>query len=104
MTQFSADRAATPPPSSVLTRPMLDAQIGRRRAALAEITAACQAEAIGARSRTGASADPAGWDQATWHRDLAAAMRLEAEYGPRMRRLRQEIGQLERLMSLPIAA
>jgi hypothetical protein len=30
-------------------------------------------------------------------------MRLEATYGPRIRRLRQEIGQLERLMALPIA-
>lgn len=33
-----------------------------------------------------------------------AAMRLEAEYGPPIRRLRQEIGQLERLMTFPIAA
>jgi hypothetical protein len=31
-------------------------------------------------------------------------MRLEATYGPRMRCLRREIGQLERLMTLPIAA
>ena len=32
------------------------------------------------------------------------AMRLEATFGPRMRRLHLEIGQLERLMSLLIAA
>jgi hypothetical protein len=31
-------------------------------------------------------------------------MRLEATYGPPMSRLRLEIGQLERLMALPIAA
>jgi hypothetical protein len=31
-------------------------------------------------------------------------MRMEAAYGPRMRRLRHEIGQLERLMDLRIAA
>jgi hypothetical protein len=31
-------------------------------------------------------------------------MALEATYGRRMRRLRQEIGQLERLLTLPIAA
>jgi hypothetical protein len=31
-------------------------------------------------------------------------MRLESECGPRMRRLCQEIGQIERLMTLPIAA
>lgn len=113
MTQCFSDVAATPRPTSILDRPMLgarmlDARIGRRRAALAalaaEMTAACEAEAIGTRSRTDAPADPAGWDRATWHRYLAAAMRLEARYGPRMRRLRQEIGQLERLMSLPIAA
>jgi hypothetical protein len=30
----------------------------------------------------------------------AAAMRLESTYGPRMRRLRQEIGEFERLMTL----
>jgi len=56
------------------------------------MTAACEADAIGTRSRTSASADHAGWDRATWHRYLAAAMRLESEYGPRMRRLCQEMG------------
>jgi hypothetical protein len=30
-------------------------------------------------------------------------MRLESTYGPRMRRLRREIGQLERLMTLQTA-
>ena len=113
MIQLSSDGAAAPRPPSILSRPMLDArmldaQIGRRRAALAaleaEMTAACEAEVLGARSRTSASADRAGWDRAAWHRYLAAAMRLEAEYGPRMRRLHREIGQLERLMRLPIAA
>ena len=113
MIQLSSDGAAAPRPPSILSRPMLDArmldaQIGRRRAALAaleaEMTAACEAEVLGARSRTSTSADRAGWDRAAWHRYLAAAMRLEAEYGPRMRRLHREIGQLERLMRLPIAA
>jgi hypothetical protein len=37
-------------------------------------------------------------------RYLATAMRLEPDYGPRIRRLCQEIGQLERLKTLPIAA
>ena len=94
MTQFSSDATTTPRPSSILSRPvldarMLDAEIGRRRAALAALVAkmiaACDAEALGARSRTGAPANHAGWDRATWNRYLAAAMRLEAEYGPRMR-------------------
>ena len=109
MTQFSSEAATTPRPSSILSRPvldarLLDAEIGRRRAALAALVAemitACEAEALGARSRTGAPADHVGWDRATWNRFLAAAMWLEAEYGPRMRRLRQEIGQLERLKTL----
>jgi hypothetical protein len=44
------------------------------------------------------------WERTVWHRYLAAAMRLEPDYGPRIRRLCQEIGQLERLKTLPIAA
>jgi hypothetical protein len=87
---------------------MLDTQIARRRMAIAaleaEMTAACEAAAFGARLRTRAPADQADWDRAVLQRYLAAAMRLEPDYGPRMRRLRQEIGQLERLKSLPIAA
>jgi hypothetical protein len=83
---------------------MLDLTIARRRAALAELeaemTAACEAAALGTRPRTNEAFDREQWDRATWYRYLAAAMRLEAEYGPRMRRLRQEIGQLERLKTL----
>ena len=70
----------------------------------AEMIAACEAAALGTRPRTSATAERERWDRTTWHRYLAAAMRLEATYGPRMRRLRREIGQLERLMTLPIAA
>ena len=108
MTHCSSDDDATPRPASILNCAMLDTQIARRRMAIAaleaEMTAACEAAAFGARLRTLAPADHADWDRTALQRYLAAAMRLEPDYGPRMRRLRQEIGQLERLKSLPIAA
>ncbi len=91
MTHCSSDSDAAPPLASILSPAMLDTQIARRRAA------------FGARLRTIVAADHAGWDRAALQRYLAAAMRLEPDYGPRMRRLRQEIGQLERLKSLPVA-
>jgi hypothetical protein len=93
---------------STLSRQMLDVKIALRRARLAkletEMIAACEAAALGARPQTTATFERKYWDRTTWHRYLTAAMALEATYGPRMRRLRQEIGQLERLMTLPIAA
>jgi hypothetical protein len=93
---------------STLSRRMLDLQIALRRARLAELEtkmiAACEAAALGARPPATATFERKHWDRTAWHRYLTAAMALEATYGPRMRRLRQEIGQLERLMTLPIAA
>ena len=123
MTHLSPDGGAMSPPSTlsrqalirppsaraVLPRPfsgqmLLTLQVASRRARLAdleaEMIAACEAAALGARSRTNATAERKRWNRATWHRYLAAAMRLEATYGPRMRRLRQEIGQIERLKTL----
>ena len=83
---------------------LLTLQIASRRARLAEceaeMIAACEAAALSERSPATASIERGHWDRTTWHRYLAAAMRLEATYGPRMRRLRQEIGQLERLKTL----
>jgi|ERR1700722_4126431 hypothetical protein len=108
MTFFSPEGGAMSPPPARLSRQMLDAQIARRRAWLAsleaEMIAACEAAARGVRPQPSAGLERENWDRAAWHRYLAAAMRLEPDYGPRMRRLRQEIGQLERLMTLPIAA
>ena len=99
---------AMSPPSAMLSCQVLDTQVLVRRARLAELEAemiaACEAAARGARPRTSAGFDREYWDRATWHRYLAAAMRLQAEFGPHMRRLRQEIGQLERLIALRIAA
>jgi hypothetical protein len=48
--------------------------------------------------------DRGTWDRATWQRYLDAAARLEPQYGPAMRRLLQEIDQLNRLMALPLVA
>jgi hypothetical protein len=95
-------------PPTILSRQALDVQIGRRRAHLAELEtemiAACEAAAMGARSRANAALGRERWHRTTWHRYLTAAMRMEATYGPRICRLRREIGQLERLMRLSIAA
>ena len=110
-------------PPSTLTRPspagpalqhplsgqmLLTLQIASRRSRLAELEAemiaACEAAAVGTRYRTNATSERKHWGRTTWYRYLATAMRLEATYGPRMRRLRQEIGQLERLKTLLTAA
>ncbi len=126
MTNLSPDGGAMSPPSTIslpaptrsssarpafphpLSRMLLTLQIDFRRARLAELEtemiAACEAAALGTRSRKNAGSDSRHWDRTTRRRYLAAAMRLEATYGPRMRRLRQEIGQLERLRTLLIAA
>ena len=123
MTPLSPDGGAVPPTITpgtdrsssalpALPHPVqphaADLQIARRRAHLAELEtemiAACEAAALGTRPRTSATSDRERWDRTTWHRYLAAAMRLEATYGPRICRLRREIGQLERLMTLLIAA
>ena len=94
------------PPTSMLSRQTLDFPIALRRARLAELEAemiaACEAAVLGVRLRRTASGDCACWDRMIWHRYLAVAMRLEATYGPCMRRLHPEVGQLGRLMMLSI--
>jgi hypothetical protein len=108
MTHLSPGGGSVSPPPAWLSRQVLDQQIGRRRARLVALEAAmiaeCEVAAMGVHSGTRATAARERWDRTTWRRYIAAAMRLEATYGPRIRRLRQEIGQLERLMTLPIAA
>ena len=127
MTQLSPDGGALSPPSTLSrqapTRPssghpaaphpfngqmLLTLRIALRRGRLAaleaEMTAACEVAALGTRSPAHATCDRERWNRTTWHRYLAAAMRLEATYGPRLRRLRREIGQLERLKTLLTAA
>jgi hypothetical protein len=108
MTLCSPDGAVMPRSIVPFSRQALTPHIVRRRAALAaleaEMIAACETAALATRSVTDGPLDCERWDRATWHRYLSAAMRLETIYGPRMRRLRQEIGHLERLMTLQIAA
>ena len=108
MTHLSLDGGPVSPRPAWLSRQILDEQIARRRARLvaleAGMIAACEAAAMGAHPGTRATAARECWERTTWHRYLAAAMRLKATYGPRIRRLRREIGQLERLMTLSIAA
>lgn len=104
------------PPSSALPpdgpRPRLDrsgllAGVARRRQELAELEAALVAdcEAAAARGRTPQVRmdDRATWDRATWDRYLAAAARIEPQYGPRMRQLLRDIDRLARLTDLAVA-
>lgn len=101
------------PPASGQVRPHLDrdclrAGIARRRQALAGLEAAMVAACEKAAARGAAGFvridDRETWDRAMWQRYLDAAARLEPDFGPRMRRLLQEIDQLTRLMALPVAA
>ena len=108
MTLCFPNGAAIPPPLTAFSHQALTPHIVRRRAVFAsleaEMIAACETAALGRRSESNGPLDREDWDRATWHRYLAAAMRLETVYGPRMRRLRQEIGQLERLITLRAVA
>ena len=108
VTHLSPDGESVSSQAVWLSQQVLDQQIARRRARLvafeAEMIAACEAAAMGAHPGTRTPVARERWDRTAWRRYLTAAMRLEAAYGSRMRRLRLEIGQLERLMTLPIAA
>ena len=44
--------------------------------------AACEAAALGTRPRTSADFERTHWERTTWHRYLAAAMRLEWTTAP----------------------
>jgi hypothetical protein len=107
MTRCLPDGAVMPRSIAAFSHQALTPHIARRRAVLAALEAAmiaaCETAAMTTRSVADGPLDCERWDRATWHRYLAAAMRLETVYGPRMHRLRQEIGQFERLMTLPIA-
>lgn len=68
------------------------------------MVAACERAAARGRAGGVCMDDRETWDRATWRRTLDAATRLEPAYGPPMRRLLQEIDQLNRLMALLSAA
>jgi hypothetical protein len=89
-------------------RAVLRFGIALRRECLAnletEMVSACEAPAHRGDPRTSAPDDRGHWDRTTWSRYLATATRLEGCYGPRMRRLRDGIARLERLLDLPVTA
>ena len=82
-----------------LSREMIRHGAALRRARLAELEAqmveACDAAAA-------SPGDRRCWDRAAWQRYLNTATRLEGSYGPRMRRLRDDIARLDRLLDLPL--
>lgn len=94
--------APTPAPVAPLLprldRDMIRRSVALRRKRLAELEAqmveACDAVAAG-------PGDRRCWDRAAWQRYLDTATRLEGSYGPRMRRLRDDIARLDRLLDLP---
>lgn len=103
-----AARMAAPVAPTRLDREVLRLGVALRREALArlqeEMVASCEAAAGLGDPRTCAPDDRASWDRGAWRRYLDAAVRLEGGYGPRMRRLREDIARLERLLDLPVAA
>ena len=98
----------SPPSSTRLSRKALLLGITLRREALddlaAEMVGACEA-AAGSGDPRHASVDARRlWDRAAWLRYLDTAASFELRYGQRMRRLRDDIARLERLLELPVAA
>ena len=95
------------PPSPNLDGKALHAGIASRRQSLLDLEAAlvasCEMKAVRGRASSVRMDDRETWDRATWNRYLAAAAKLEPEYGPVMRKLLQEMGQLTRLAELPVA-
>lgn len=107
-----AEMAPHPPmlsrvgPPAHLDSDRLRAGIAERRQRLldleAAMVAACEADAARGRPTASRMDDRTTWDRVTWGRYLAAALRLESEYGPPMRRLLREIDQLQRVLALPV--
>ena len=119
MTHLSAGGAGTTAPPAMINRPhrpfeghhldldrLRQGIAGRRQRMLdleVALVAACETAAARGRSNGVYMDDRETWDRATWSRYLAAAARLEPDYGPKMRKLLQEIDQLSRLTELPVA-
>lgn len=96
------------PPTRHLDLAGLRDGIGSRQQEIADLetrlVAACEAAAARNAPHGVCIEDRETWDRAMWNHYLAAAAQLEPDYGPRMRRLYQEIDQLKRLVALPRAA
>ena len=96
---------AAPQAGGQLDPGLLRLGLALRRDALAgleaELVEGCEAAAgLGDSHRTSDPADRSRWDRSAWGRYLGAAVRLEGSFGPRMRRLRDDIARLERLLDL----
>ena len=98
----------SPPSSTRLSRKALLLGITLRREALddlaAEMVGACEAAAEAGDPHGSRMDAPRLWDRTAWRRYLDTAASLELRYGQRMRRLRDDIARLERLLELPVAA
>lgn len=94
------------PAQPTLSRAALRAGIDRHRETLAGLEAAlaadCEAAAARGRSRHVDMQDRETWDQVTWDRYIDAAKRFEPDYGPRMRKLLNDIDRLTRLYDLAV--
>ena len=97
-------------PSGRLDREMIRRSLMLRCERLAELeeqmVEGCNAaaERDHHKAATATPRDRRRWDRAAWGRYLDAAARLEISHGPRMRRLRDDIARLERLLDLPVTA
>ncbi len=82
--------------------------VALRREALqnleAELVSVCETAAVQGDTRPVDANDRTHWDRPTWRRYLDTAVRLEGYYMPRMRRLRDDIARLERLLDLTAPA
>ena len=82
--------------------------IAERRASLARLeegyVAACEEAACRGAPAHVRREDRDTWDHAMWDRYMSAAAALEPTYGPRMRRLYEEIDRLGRVADIPRAA
>ena len=91
-----------------LDRDGLRSGVATRQREIAEIendmVAACERAAARGAAHIVRIDDRGTWDRDTWQRYLDAATKLEPEFGPRLRRLYQEIDRLNRLIAMPFAA
>ncbi len=97
-------------PSGRLDRGMIRRSLMLRRERLADLEEqmvdGCNAAAERDHHKTATAmpTDRRRWDRAAWSRYLDAAAQMEGSHGPRMRRLRDDIARLERLLDLPVTA
>lgn len=97
-------------PSGRLDREMIRHSLMLRRERLAELEEQMVDRCDAAAGRdhhkvaTATPYDRRRWDRAAWSRYLDAAAQMETSHGPHMRRLRDDIARLERLLDLPITA